>query len=467
MLRYFKKVDKNPTSKVPGLTEEEVERANEEVKRVIEQKSGRRAKYNDYTPQQRANIGKYAAEHGPTRASHYFTKVLGKDVPESTVRRLRKEYLQKLKLTDNEDPQVVTLPKHSQGRPLLLGQELDKSVQIFIDSLRKTGGVVNTAIVVGAAHGIVSVHSPSLLREHGGHINLTKSWAKSLLKRMGYVKRKGSNAGKVTVTQFEELKEEFLADVKVEVLMNDIHKEMIFNWDQTGLQLVPTGQWTMHQAKAKVIPIVNSDDKRQITAVLAATMTGEYLHPQLIFKGKTPRCHPAVTVPQGWDFWHSPNHWSTEDTMVRYLENVIFPFVDKKREELKLEKDHPALAIFDCFKGQTTQRIYNLLEAHNIRVVQIPVNCTDKLQPMDISINKPMKEDMRRRFHGWYAENVRKQLEEGIQVENVKVETPTSLIKNESTKWMIQSWESVKQRPEIAINGFEKAGILQAINSVV
>ena len=61
----------------------------------------------------------------------------------------------------------------------------------------------------------------------------------------GYVKRKGSNAGKVTVPQFEELKEEFLADVEVEIVMNDIHKEMVFNWDQTGLQLVPTGRWTM------------------------------------------------------------------------------------------------------------------------------------------------------------------------------------------------------------------------------
>ena len=51
----------------------------------------------------------------------------------------------------SKDPQVVTLPKHSQGRPLLLGQELSKSVQIFIDLLRKTGGIiVNSAIVVGA-----------------------------------------------------------------------------------------------------------------------------------------------------------------------------------------------------------------------------------------------------------------------------------------------------------------------------
>ena len=35
----------------------------------------------------------------------------------------------------------------------------------------------------------------------------------------------------------------------------------------------------MHRQKEKIIPIANSDDKRQITAVLAVTLTGEYLSP--------------------------------------------------------------------------------------------------------------------------------------------------------------------------------------------
>ena len=87
---------------------------------------------------------------------------------------------------------------------------------------------------------------------------------------------------------------------------------LIFNWDQTAIQLVPTGEWTINRAKEKVILIANSDDKRQITAVLAATMTGEYLPPQMIYKGKTERCHPKVAFPEGWDIWHSENHWSNE-----------------------------------------------------------------------------------------------------------------------------------------------------------
>ena len=195
-------------------------------------------------------------------------------------------------------------------------------------------------------------------------------------------------------------------------------------------------------------------------------MTGEYLPPQLLFKGTTTRCHPKVSFPDGWDVWHSKNHWSNEDTMKRYLEKIVIPFVDQKRVSLKLEQTHPALAIFDCFRGQTTPDILAVLESHNIIAVQVPANCTDKLQPMDVAINKPMKDEMKRRFQQWYAEEVQKQLK-AIPIEEVKVEMPTSIIKNKSSQWLIDSWQATKQRPEFAINGFRKAGILQAVNSVL
>ena len=58
---------------------------------------------------------------------------------------------------------------------------------------------------------------------------------------MGFVKRKCSTSGKISVEQFDELKEVFLADVAAEVLINYIPKNLIINWDQTGLSLVPTG----------------------------------------------------------------------------------------------------------------------------------------------------------------------------------------------------------------------------------
>ena len=43
-----------------------------------------------------------------------------------------------------------------------------------------------------------------------GEIEIMKAWAKSILGRMGYHKRKGTNAGKISVAHFEEVKECFL-----------------------------------------------------------------------------------------------------------------------------------------------------------------------------------------------------------------------------------------------------------------
>ena len=89
--------------------------------------------------------------------------------------------------------------------------------------------------------------------------------------------------------------------------------------------------------------------------------------------------------------------------MVKYIEKIIVPFVNQKRTELNLPMSHSALAIFDCFKGQTTPSVKALLAKHNIRFVLIPPNCTDKLQPLDISINKPIESEMKKCFQLWYV----------------------------------------------------------------
>ena len=45
-----------------------------------------------------------------------------------------------------------------------------------------------------------------------------------------------------------------------------------------------------------------------------------------------------------------------------------------------------------------------MLEENNVHVVSIPANCTDRLQPMDLSVNKSVKEFMRTKFREWMKE---------------------------------------------------------------
>ena len=74
-----------------------------------------------------------------------------------------------------------------------------------------------------------------------------------------------------------------------------------------------------------------------------------------------------------------------------------------KRKELGLPTTFPTLVRFDAFKDQTRESIYQLLENNAIYAVSIPANCTDKLQPMDLRLNKSIKEFLKNKFAEWYA----------------------------------------------------------------
>ena len=140
------------------------------------------------------------------------------------------------------------------------------------------------------------------------------------------------------------------------VKLEEIPIDLIFNWDQTGLNLVPVSSWTMEAKGSKRVAIQGLTDKRQITGVFCGTLLGEFLPIQLIYASKTPRCIPPYSFPTDWQISHTPNHWSNEATMLTYIEEVIEPYVTSVRERLGME-DQAALAIFDHFKGQLTQKV--------------------------------------------------------------------------------------------------------------
>ena len=154
-------------------------------------------------------------------------------------------------------------------------------------------------------------------------------------------------------------------------------------------------------------------------------MAGDLLPLQLIYQGKTSACLPRIDFPADWHVICTPNHWANEEKMKEYLELIVIPYLQRKLKEIKLTADQPALAIFDVFIAQQTEDILALLEEHNIHVVSVPVNCTDRLQPIDLSVNKSVKEFMRSKFKEWYAAQVLKQLDEGANIAPVDLKFST------------------------------------------
>ena len=109
------------------------------------------------------------------------------------------------------------------------------------------------------------------------------------------------------------------------VKAQQIPDKLVMNWDQSDIQLMPSSNWTMEEQGSRRVAIEGLNDKRQITATLTVTLSGEMLPLQLLYTGKTDRCHPSYNFPTSFDIFHTPNHWATEDTTICLVEKVILP----------------------------------------------------------------------------------------------------------------------------------------------
>ena len=120
-----------------------------------------------------------------------------------------------------------------------------------------------------------------------------------------------TSKSKSTNANFTAQKKEFLDQLVTVVQMEEIPAALILNWDQTGIRIVPPPSSTMDKKGMKRVEMVGQNDKRHITAVLCRRLEGDFLPVQLVYKGKTKRCHPCHNFPVGWHIAHSPYHWST------------------------------------------------------------------------------------------------------------------------------------------------------------
>ena len=482
MLRYFKPLnDRPPNLPRPndpshGLPAAAVRAANEKVEEVLgsscqgpktqgqgqTEAKKRRGPYGAYSSELRAKIGRYASENGVAAARRKFSTDLNRSVNESTIRGMRDAYLKELKSSPNEVP--MSLPKGCPGRPLLLGKEWDDKVKSFITALRRSGGSISTKLVIAGTTGLLQSAKPPILTQHGGTVSIDKSWARSLLDRMGYSKRKATKGIKHRPADVDEISGKFGRRIGRRVRKFDIPDELIINWDQTGVDVVPASNWTMHPKGEKQVPIKGTDDKRQYTILLACTLNGDFLPPQVLYQGKTEQCHPNVAFPADWDIWHTESHWSTTNSMLRYVDKIITPYVAKTRDMLNLPDAKPLL-IFDVFRAHRTQEFLERLNELGYMYVFVPGACTDFLQPLDATVNSVYKKELQAQFSHWYAQRVANGEKNGRSIDDIVrgIDLRTSVIKPVHATWMMRVHDIMRQQVDIIVKGFQETGILKAV----
>ncbi|KAK6167122.1 hypothetical protein SNE40_021221 [Patella caerulea] len=176
-----------------------------------------------------------------SKAARKISRDLILNLGERTVLAMKRKYIAAVRMTDRE---ITIIENEKRGRPLLLG-DLDNKVSKHIKLIREAGGIVNSAIVIATARGIVKRKNKWNLAENGESLNINKSWAQSFLQRLGFVKCKGTKAARKLPQDFDSHKANFLRTVTEIKEQHNIPNELIFNFDQTGLKVVPVSNWTL------------------------------------------------------------------------------------------------------------------------------------------------------------------------------------------------------------------------------
>ena len=116
------------------------------------------------------------------------------------------------------------------------------------------------------------------------------------------------------------------------------------------------------------------------------TAAGMFLSMQLIYAGKTQRCHPkGISFPNGFDVTHLKNHRSNKSLAIQHVDNIIFLYFEVMREKLGLPEDQKFFSfMFSNHKQQVS--IVSIL-TRTIAYVQVPRNLTYIFQPLNLNVN--------------------------------------------------------------------------------
>ena len=267
-------------------------------------------------------------------------------ITESTVRGWLMKFRTEMK---RKVPLEEIVLSNKRRIPLLLPEELEAKLRVFINNQRKAGGTINRHTLCGILMGLIK----SNLARYGNLLEFVviDGWLNYLYKRMNLVQRFVTTS-RPTVTKelWLEVQTTFLYDICVVVQKYNIPNELIITVDQTPSKYVTTGNITMAEKNSKHVPKHGANDKHAITATFAVMLSIDILPFQLIYQGKTSCSLPSAKFPKGFLLSFNMLHWSKEMEMLRSLKEVIEPYLSKKKKELGLPDEKESLLIWKSWR---------------------------------------------------------------------------------------------------------------------
>lgn len=226
-----------------------------------------------------------------------------------------------------------------------------------------------------------------------------------------------------------------------EVTLN-VPPERIFNIDETSFCTDPSRVKVVGEKGKAAHRVTAGPGRENFSVLMGGNAAGAKLPPLIIFKGKNvwdtwlaskENEYPGIT------YTATANGWMETKTFVNYFQRTFLKNIPKER---------PVVLIYDGHSSHTSIGLVEKAIQAGVVILKLPAHTSHLLQPMDLSVFKPLKQQYDEAIIKWQRKNYGKKL-------------PKSVF----STIISQVWKELSE--EVIKNGFRKAGIFPFCDSVI
>lgn len=220
----------------------------------------------------------------------------------------------------------------------------------------------------------------------------------------------------------------------------------IGNMDETPMTFDLPGNRTVAGIGNKTVLIrTTGHEKTHFTVVLSCLADGTKLRPVIIFKRKT--LPKNAKFPSGVIVRAHIKGWMDEVGTKQWLNKVW-----NARPGAALKKK-PSPFVWDMFRAHVTDGVKEEAKSDKTTLAVIPGGLTSLLQPLDVCLNKPFKDRIRKMWQEWMCSG------------EVRSTKGGNLMKPDIelvAKWVKEAWDSIPA--DMVIRSFLKCGISNSMD---
>ena len=384
-----------------------------------------RGHYKHFTRKQKLAVKEYARMHGIRAAAKHFK------VPKSTVNNWNKTEFNDDSLRNRKNGHL-----QKSGRPLTYDQEIDWLILAHVLEQRD--------LQIPVTMEDICIHARELVKPVSSRFQASNGWVAGFMKKHDLSLRAKTSLAQRLPKDLEEKIESFHKFVVEKREEDEFDDNLIINMDETPVYFDLVPGKTVNEKGAKSVLIRRTgNEKRHFTVVLAVSANGHVLPPMIIFKGKRAL---KFDFPKDWIVTVQEKGWMDGELMLRWIRDIYLKFTKKDR----------SLLVLDSFRGHLTDSVKKTLRKGNTVMAVISGGCTSKLQPLDVSINKPLMSELRRSWTGYIRDASKVGRDTGERVKSASKETVVN--------WIESAVNSLIERPDMVRKSFKACGISNNLN---